>query len=55
MIPDLDRVTSPAYLANMVTRPITDIRAMRAECRKAFAENPLELSLREGVCGAVRP
>ena len=30
-------------------------RAMRAECRKAFAENPLELSLREGVCGAVRP
>jgi hypothetical protein len=33
MIPDLDRVISPAYLANMVKRPITDIRAMRAECQ----------------------
>ncbi|TML13654.1 MAG: hypothetical protein E6G39_09565 [Actinobacteria bacterium] len=31
MIPDLDRVTSPAYLANLLTRPITDIRSMRAE------------------------
>jgi hypothetical protein len=33
MIPHLDRVTSPAYLANLLTRPITDIRAMRAECQ----------------------
>ena len=31
MIPDLDRVTSPAYLANLLTRPIGDIRSMRAE------------------------
>ena len=30
-------------------------RAMRAECRQAFAENPLELSLREGLCRASRP
>jgi hypothetical protein len=33
MIPDLDRVTSPAYLANLLTRPIAEIRAMRAECQ----------------------
>lgn len=33
MIPHLDRVTSPAYLANLLTRPITDIRSMRAECQ----------------------
>jgi len=31
MIPDLDRVTSPEYLANLLTRPISEIRAMRAE------------------------
>jgi hypothetical protein len=33
MIPHLDRVTGPAYLANLLTRPITDIRSMRAECQ----------------------
>jgi hypothetical protein len=31
MIPDLERVTSPAYLANLLTRPISEIRSMRAE------------------------
>ena len=33
MIPELDRVTSPAYLANLLRRPIADIRSMRAECQ----------------------
>ena len=31
MIPDLERVTSPEYLANLLTRPIAEIRSMRAE------------------------
>jgi hypothetical protein len=33
MIPDLDRVTSQSYLANLTTRPMADIRRMRAECQ----------------------
>jgi hypothetical protein len=33
MTPDLARVTSPEYLAQLTSRPIEDVRAMRAECQ----------------------
>ena len=32
MIPELDRVVDPAYLARVAEAPIEQIRAMRAEC-----------------------
>lgn len=32
MIPELDRVLDPTYLANVAVAPIDQIRAMRAEC-----------------------
>jgi hypothetical protein len=33
MNPDLERVTSPGFLANLVKRPMNEVRAMRAECQ----------------------
>lgn len=33
MSPDLDRVSSPGFLANLVQRPMPEVRSMRAECQ----------------------
>jgi hypothetical protein len=33
MNPDLDRVTSPGFLYDLIHRPMTEVRAMRTECQ----------------------